>query len=66
MKGEIKVYYDNGNVFYEGDMDDRDGTIKGYYRDGSLSFEGKIKDGRKTGSWKYYDRSGAPYTKESY
>ena len=58
VNGKMTVYYDNGSIFYEGNMNDKDGTVKGYNQNGTLKFEGRIEKGRKVGNWKYYDEMG--------
>ena len=58
VDGKMTVYYDTGAVFYEGNMNDKDGSVKGYDQNGTLRFEGKLEKGKKVGNWKYYDEMG--------
>lgn len=58
VDGKMTVYYDTGAIFYEGNMNDKDGSVKGYDQNGTLRFEGKLEKGKKVGNWKYYDEMG--------
>ena len=60
VDGKMTVYYDTGAIFYEGNMNDKDGTVKGYDQNGTLRFEGKLEKGKKVGNWTYYDGMGNP------
>ena len=41
--GKIKIYYDNGNLKFEGDYQPN-GKGKEYYDNGSIKFEGEYKN----------------------
>ena len=47
--GQIKEYYDNGKILYEGEYlnGERNGKGKEYYPDGQLEFEGEYLNGKK-------------------
>ncbi|MDO5089902.1 MAG: toxin-antitoxin system YwqK family antitoxin, partial [Leptotrichiaceae bacterium] len=54
INGKMNVYYENGILFYEADINGREGNVRGYHQNGKISFEGKVAENRKTGTWNYY------------
>lgn len=59
LTGDVKLYYPNGNLFYEGEAKDNkvDGKGKLYYESGKLKYEGEFKKGQ-------YDGKGTEYTED--
>ena len=54
----MKVYYENGNLFYEANLNNGAGTLKGYYTNGAVGFTGNLNGRRRVGTWTYYDKAG--------
>ncbi|AMD95338.1 toxin-antitoxin system YwqK family antitoxin [Leptotrichia sp. oral taxon 847] len=54
----MKVYYENGNLLYEANLNNGVGTLKGYYTNGAVGFTGNLNGRRRVGTWTYYDKSG--------
>ena len=58
--GIIKEFYENGNLYYEGELKDgkKQGKGKIYDINGSLIYDGKLINGIKNGKGKEYDEKG--------
>ena len=49
MKGQCKLYYDSGELYFEGNLEDgyRQGFGKEYDKNGNVIFEGRYEKGSR-------------------